>query len=303
MMGFFNRPTTFQFYGDDHKILLYGLNSIARYKLTEIFIAENALRELTQREETLQNRTLALQKAMAIESDGAQLEKANQQLEMTQAQYPRKEYALYRAESMLPPKFKKAYDDETHHSRLNWTKITTKEDAVTAAARNPSNGDKEQLFSRTGHLVSMSRRMSSKAAAGNDKSGGNIMATLLDERGADIPITDRKPRWRMRTVGIGSRHFSFAIEPMSRSQRMWWNQCMNTILSVACSLERHVDSMYEKLLKPMHVARFAFGFLEYLLDSALVPMPDEGRRLLDATLLMLEEIEDIEPELSEHEAT
>ena len=53
---------------------------------------------------------IALQKAVAIESDTAQLEEANKQLEEAQAQYPKKEYALYRAEYALDMDSKNAYD-------------------------------------------------------------------------------------------------------------------------------------------------------------------------------------------------
>ncbi|KAJ5192858.1 hypothetical protein N7449_009000 [Penicillium cf. viridicatum] len=89
-MGLFKR-TDFQFLGDKHDYLRYGLDSIARYKLTELFLTEHALRELAQREETLYHRAIALQKAMAIKSDGGQLEETNKQLEEVQAQYPRKD--------------------------------------------------------------------------------------------------------------------------------------------------------------------------------------------------------------------
>lgn len=118
-MGFSNRPknTTFQFANDDHTILQYGSDFIVRCKLTKLFLAEHALRELTQREETLHHKAIVLQKAMAIESNGAQLEKADKQLEEAQAQYSRKEYALYRAISVLRLELKDAYHSVRRDSR------------------------------------------------------------------------------------------------------------------------------------------------------------------------------------------
>ncbi|OQE16880.1 hypothetical protein PENFLA_c026G00117 [Penicillium flavigenum] len=90
-MGFSSRRMSIGFGGPDHDFLVYGSYRIARYKLTELFIAEHALRELTQLEEKLHHRAIALQKAIALESDGTQLEKANEQLEEAQSQYPRKD--------------------------------------------------------------------------------------------------------------------------------------------------------------------------------------------------------------------
>lgn len=115
-MGSFDKRTTFLI-SRDQEDLWYGSDCIARRKITDLLLAEHALRELTQREETLYRRVIALQKATAIESDRAQLNKANEQLEETQAQYPRKEYALYRAESMLASKFKEAYDSLRRDAR------------------------------------------------------------------------------------------------------------------------------------------------------------------------------------------
>ena len=91
--------------------------------VVDVLLAEHALRELTQREETLHHRSMALQKTIAIESDRlqpdkttaiestrAELEKTNQQLKEVQLQYARKEQALYEATSMLRPYFKVPYD-------------------------------------------------------------------------------------------------------------------------------------------------------------------------------------------------
>lgn len=116
IMGLF-KHTGFQFLGDKHDYLRYGLDSIARYKLTELFLTEHALRELVQRGEMLHHRAIALQKSMTIKLNGGQLEKTNKQFEETQAQYPTKEYALCRAEPMLPSKFKEAYDSLRRDAR------------------------------------------------------------------------------------------------------------------------------------------------------------------------------------------
>lgn len=87
-------------------------------RVTTLLLAEYALRELTQREEMLRRRAITLQKTIVIESDKpeldktnkAQLEKINEQLAEAQAQYPRKAYLLYGAESMLVSGFKEPYD-------------------------------------------------------------------------------------------------------------------------------------------------------------------------------------------------
>jgi hypothetical protein len=74
-----------------------------------MLLAEYALRNLQQREEALNHRLIALQKAKAIESDNSELEKANELLEETRAQIPRKEYDLYRAVYMMPYFLQKDY--------------------------------------------------------------------------------------------------------------------------------------------------------------------------------------------------
>ncbi|CDM32087.1 unnamed protein product [Penicillium roqueforti FM164] len=82
----------------------------------ELFIAEHALREQTQREETLNHRAIALQKAIAIDPDPdpdrTQLEirEADEQLEKVKRQRPKKEQGLYRAVSMLRPTWRAVYD-------------------------------------------------------------------------------------------------------------------------------------------------------------------------------------------------
>ncbi|CAG8037233.1 unnamed protein product [Penicillium nalgiovense] len=86
------------------------LGFLDRSIITDITMAEHALREQTQREETLKY------KATALDSDACKtaLEEANTQLEKARRQYPRKEQALYRAESMLPPTFRCYYDGKRH---------------------------------------------------------------------------------------------------------------------------------------------------------------------------------------------
>ncbi|CAG8154536.1 unnamed protein product [Penicillium nalgiovense] len=109
---------------DDCKRLIYGFERIGRERIADVLLAEHALRELSQREETLHHRVMALQKTIAIESDRlqpdkttpvestrAELEKTNQQLKEFQLQYARKEYALYQATSMLTSYFKELYDN------------------------------------------------------------------------------------------------------------------------------------------------------------------------------------------------
>jgi hypothetical protein len=120
------RDRIMQFYYLNHEndeVLRYGQERICREIVTDVLLAEHALRKLTQREETLHHRAMALQKTIAIESGrvqldkttpvestSAQLEKANQQLKEVQLQYPRKEDALYRVTSMVRPYFKELYD-------------------------------------------------------------------------------------------------------------------------------------------------------------------------------------------------
>jgi hypothetical protein len=100
----------FTIYRHDHQYLKYGKTVFKRSDITDLIRAELALRELSQLEETLLHRVIALQKATAIESDRTQLENIKQQLEKTQGCFPRSERALYGAETMLDPSLKKAYD-------------------------------------------------------------------------------------------------------------------------------------------------------------------------------------------------
>ncbi|KGO68472.1 hypothetical protein PITC_070970 [Penicillium italicum] len=122
-MGFFDRPThtTFIFDSDHKNCLKYGSDYALRSTLIELFLAEQALRELTQREEWLHHKVLALQKAMAIASDGksdmTQFENAKKSLEETQVQYPKREYALYLAECRFHLKLKDAYDSLRHDTK------------------------------------------------------------------------------------------------------------------------------------------------------------------------------------------
>jgi hypothetical protein len=87
----------------------YGSTEIDKEGVMNMLLAEYALRKLQQREEALNHRLIALQKAKAIESDNSELEKANELLEETRAQIPRKEYDLYRAVYMMPPFLQKDY--------------------------------------------------------------------------------------------------------------------------------------------------------------------------------------------------
>lgn len=91
--------------------------------IVNVLLAEHALRELSQVEEMLHHRAMALQKTIAIESDRlqpdkttavestrAKLEKTNQQLKEVQLQYAIDEQILHAATSMLRPYFKVPYD-------------------------------------------------------------------------------------------------------------------------------------------------------------------------------------------------
>lgn len=123
IMRFFDRrkgpAPTILYKKDDSDVLVYGTNwkiihRTQRSRITDLLLAEQALREQMQREETLQRRATALQKVAAISSEQAELQKANDQLEEAEAQYSRKQYALYRAESMLSSGFKELYDSLRH---------------------------------------------------------------------------------------------------------------------------------------------------------------------------------------------
>ncbi|KAJ5101400.1 hypothetical protein NUU61_003622 [Penicillium alfredii] len=97
----------FIFCDEKCEVVRCGSHEICQFRLTDLYLAEHALREVAQREEKLHRRVLALQKTMAIESTAtqctatesvsAQLEQANQQLQEAQEQYPRQEYTLYQA--------------------------------------------------------------------------------------------------------------------------------------------------------------------------------------------------------------
>ncbi|KAJ5490345.1 hypothetical protein N7453_011170 [Penicillium expansum] len=122
-MGFFDRPThtTFIFDSDYENCLKYGSEYALRSTLIELFLAEHALRELTQREEWLHHKVIALQKAMAIasneKSDMTQFKNANNNLKETQAQYPKMEYTLYLAECRFHLELKDAYDSLRHDAK------------------------------------------------------------------------------------------------------------------------------------------------------------------------------------------
>ncbi|CRL26222.1 unnamed protein product [Penicillium camemberti] len=115
-MGFLDMPTQATFLYDENfsDCLRYGSEYVLRAKLIELFLAEHALRELTQREEWLHQKVMALQKAIAItparKTDMTELKTANKQLKKTHAQFPRREYALYLAECKFHLKTKDTYD-------------------------------------------------------------------------------------------------------------------------------------------------------------------------------------------------
>lgn len=93
---------------------------IHRDLVSNLIIAENALRELTQHEERLQYETTALKKltpAEALAESLAQLEEAEQQLRYDFLQYTRQVYSLWKATSSLPFPFKRSYDDLRRNPR------------------------------------------------------------------------------------------------------------------------------------------------------------------------------------------
>lgn len=97
---------------DDRRVLAYDYHfgRVDRSIMTDLLLAEQALREHTQREETLHHRVKALQKATTITSDNTQLQEAMKQIEEVKSEYPKKEHALYRAESMLGSTIERLYD-------------------------------------------------------------------------------------------------------------------------------------------------------------------------------------------------
>ncbi|KAJ5807420.1 hypothetical protein N7447_010876 [Penicillium robsamsonii] len=98
-MAFFGGPVlgppVVLFVCDDGQALAYEyvLARIDRSIMTDLLLADQALHEHT-----------------AIMSDNTQLQEVKKQLEEAKFEYPRKEYSLYRAESMLGPSIKSLYD-------------------------------------------------------------------------------------------------------------------------------------------------------------------------------------------------
>lgn len=117
-MGSFRRQTTFFNYSHlAYKCLKNDFGTLNRLVAIDLIIAEHALREQTQREEALNHRATALQKATAVDSDPykTQLEEANERLEEAKRQCPKKEQALYQTEYMLSRTFRDVYDSIRHN--------------------------------------------------------------------------------------------------------------------------------------------------------------------------------------------
>jgi hypothetical protein len=94
------------------EVLSYGSQWIKPEEVIDILLSEHVLRELKQREEALNYRIVAFQKAKEIQSeDDSELENANKQLKETRSKVPMKEHALYRAVSMLDSYFKGVHDN------------------------------------------------------------------------------------------------------------------------------------------------------------------------------------------------
>lgn len=114
-----NLSTGFMHYLWDKVYLQCGSYLILRNTVADLIATEHALRQLTQREERLQYKIAALKKLppASTGSDEAEFEEVFKQLQDTQFQYPRQEYALYQAISSLPESFKSSY----HGLRLDTT--------------------------------------------------------------------------------------------------------------------------------------------------------------------------------------
>lgn len=96
----------------EENALSYGPTEINPRQVIDIVLAEHALRELKQRQEALNKRIIALQKAKEVESDdSSDLENFDKQLKETRSRVIMKEYELYQAVSMLNSYFKGCYDD------------------------------------------------------------------------------------------------------------------------------------------------------------------------------------------------
>ena len=110
-MGFFNNPPVFTL-SRNESVLRYGSENVYQSRLTELFVAEHALREVMQREERLHHKVIALEKAVTLGTNmnTMQFEDAKIALEESQLQYPIKEWALYQAECRLHSILKEPYD-------------------------------------------------------------------------------------------------------------------------------------------------------------------------------------------------
>ena len=92
----------------------------------DLIIAEHALREQTQREEMLNHRAIALQKAIAIDPDPnpdstQQVREANEQLERgKKTTFKKKEQALYQAVSMLQLAWRDVYHKRKDDDDAIW---------------------------------------------------------------------------------------------------------------------------------------------------------------------------------------
>lgn len=94
--------------------LTNGRGYLERDHAIDVIVADYALREQVQREETLNHRARASQKLTASDNDKTQHRKTIERLEQTKRECFLKERALYQVVSMLSPPNKSAYDTVRH---------------------------------------------------------------------------------------------------------------------------------------------------------------------------------------------
>lgn len=108
-MGSFDSTNCFNYDSNDVNVLKCPKFRLSHSGFVPFFLAEYALRGLTQREEALQHKAKALEKASLIDDNRDQLDYVNQELQKIQAEFTAKEYAIYKNESMYPCPFKESH--------------------------------------------------------------------------------------------------------------------------------------------------------------------------------------------------
>lgn len=97
-------------YKHNYDLLTNVTDRLNRDHAINVIVADYALREQLQHEETLNHRAIASQKSTATDYDKTQRSETIERLEQTKRQRAEKERALYRAVSMLPLAERDAYD-------------------------------------------------------------------------------------------------------------------------------------------------------------------------------------------------